>query len=203
MPGLTGLQLAGIMQQKPIIIFLTAYHDYAVEAFNVSAVDYLLKPVSFERFLQGAIKALDFYKMRPGQAESVSKNTEHADMSQSNTAPVLNSVSNFIYVYVEYSLVKIDTSTILYIEGLKDYVKIFLSTGNRPIVTRINMKLLEERLLPFDFLRTHRSYIVSVNNITSVQKSLITIGDKILPVGESYRESLIKVISRKNILNVA
>ncbi len=207
MPGLSGLQLAGIMQQKPIVIFLTAYHDYAIEAFNVSAIDYLLKPVSFERFMQGALKALDYHKLRLAQnnnteekASSGNTATEQVSLASPENTGVKH---NFIYVYVEYSLVKIDTSTILYIEGLKDYVKIFLSTSTRPIITRISMKLLEEKLLPFDFLRIHRSYIVSINNIASVQKSLITIADKILPVGESYRDALTEAISKRNILNIS
>ena len=203
MPGLSGLQLSGILQSKPNIIFLTAYQDYAVEAFNVGAVDYLLKPVSFERFLQAAVKALNFQKMSLSHYE----NAEKTIVPEIESDSVIQSKetsdnSHFIYVYVEYSLVKIDTRNILYIEGLKDYVKIILSNTGKPVITRISMKLLEEKLTPFGFLRTHRSYIVSINSITSVQKSLISIGDTELPVGENYRENLMKVINLKNILNV-
>lgn len=206
MPGLSGLQLSGILQSKPNIIFLTAYQDYAVEAFNVGAIDYLLKPVSFERFLQASVKALNFQRMSLSHFENSDKisNTDEEAESNVPSAKEISSSenSNFIYVYVEYSLVKIDTRNILYIEGLKDYVKIILSNTGKPVITRISMKLLEEKLTPFGFLRTHRSYIVSINSITSVQKSLISIGDTELPVGENYRENLMKVINQKNILNV-
>jgi two-component system, LytTR family, response regulator len=203
MPGLSGLQLTSVLQYKPSIIFLTAYQDYAVEAFNVGAIDYLLKPVSFERFLQAAVKALNFHRMSLNQFENFEKTiTEDPEP----LIPIVKEGqstenSNFIYVYVEYSLVKIDTRNILYIEGLKDYVKIILSSTGKPVITRISMKLLEERLTPFGFLRTHRSYIVAIDCITSVQKSLISIGDTTLPVGENYRENLMKVINQKNILN--
>lgn len=204
MPRLSGIQLAGIMQHKPIIIFLTAFQDYAIEAFSIGAVDYLLKPVPFERFLQASIKAFDFYKMKLLQSEGSQLPIQSDVLADVNipTTDLTNVSGHFIYVYVEYSLIKIDTTSILYIEGLKDYVKIFLSNTSKPIITRLSMKLLEERLMPFGFLRTHRSYIVSVNSISSVQRSLISIGDKVLPVGENYRDVLMHTISKKNILNV-
>jgi DNA-binding LytR/AlgR family response regulator len=203
MPGLTGLQLAGISPQMPLIIFLTAYNNYAVEAFNVGAIDYLLKPVSFERFMQASVKALEVHNFKILKQDS--------DLPYNAVSPAPDAIkfenpvqdnSHFIYVYVDYSLIKIDTNDITHIEGLKDYVKIYLLHQPKPVITRISMKLLEDKLRPFSFMRTHRSYIVSINSITAVKKSLIYINEKELPVGESYRDVLMNTISRQNILHI-
>lgn len=195
MPGLSGIQLAEHIRGKSMVIFLTAYEGHALQGFNVNAVDYLLKPVSFERFFQACMKALDLFNLRQPREQQAVVNTEDVI-----AIPGMPAQQRYIYVYVEYNLVKIDINDIRYIEGYKDYVKIQLLSTQRPVVTRMSMKLLEEKLLPYNFIRVHKSYIVAIDKISSVQKTLLQIGATELPVGESYRDLLMDAIRRQNIL---
>lgn len=194
MPGLSGLQLAEHIRGKSMVIFLTAYEGHALQGFNVSAVDYLLKPASYQRFFQACMKALDLHNLR--QPKETTKENEPGHQPADADA----NASKNLYVYVDYNLVKIDISDIRYIEGFKDYVKIQLVSSQRPVVTRMSMKLLEEKLTPYQFLRVHKSYIVSIDKVTVVQKGLLSIGSTELPVGESYRDVLMEAIRRQNIL---
>lgn len=195
MPGLSGLQLAEHIRGKSMVIFLTAYEGHALQGFNVNAVDYLLKPVSYERFFQACMKALELFTLRqPKEQLAVSNGTEILSSS------IVAASQRYIYVYVEYNLVKIDINDIRYIEGYKDYVKIQLLSTPRPVVTRMSMKLLEEKLLPYSFIRVHKSYIVAADKITAVQKTMLQVGATELPVGESYRDLLMDTIRRQNIL---
>jgi DNA-binding LytR/AlgR family response regulator len=195
MPGLSGLQLAEHIRGKSMVIFLTAYDGHALQGFNVNAVDYLLKPASYQRFFQACMKALELHTMRHPQ----NGNAKDAESKAVRTDDdIINTKS--LYVYVDYNLVKIDISDIRYIEGYKDYVKIQLMSTSRPVVTRMSMKLLEEKLLPFHFLRIHKSYIVAINKIDVVQKGLLSVGQTELPVGESYRDYLMEAIRRQNVL---
>lgn len=172
MPGLTGLQFIQSLRVKPMIILITAYEKFALEGFNLDVVDYLVKPVSLERFVKACNKAYDLYQLK------------HKPATGNETAP------EYFFVNVEYSLVKINFSDITFIEGLKDYVKIHLSNSNKPIITRISMKSLEEQLPAAKFLRIHKSYIVSLHHITSVRKSSVFLGDMELPVSDNYRDVL-------------
>ena len=194
MPGLSGLQLAEYIRGKSMVIFLTAYEGHALQGFNVNAIDYLLKPVSYERFLQACMKALELHTLRHPK-DTVTQLDAPVFLPATDTSP-----SRYIFVYVEYNLVKIDINDIRYIEGFKDYVKIQLQSTQRPVVTRMSMKLLEEKLLPYQFLRVHKSYIVAIDKVSIVQKSMLAIGQTELPVGESYRDILMDTIRRQNIL---
>lgn len=194
MPGLSGLQLAEHIRGKSMVIFLTAYEGHALQGFNVNAVDYLLKPASYQRFFQACMKALELHNLRQPKDEIPRSADEQLEV------PVAEVSAKSIYVYVDYNLVKIDIADIRYIEGFKDYVKIQLDSSPRPVVTRMSMKLLEEKLLPYQFLRIHKSYIVAINKVSVVQKGLLTIGQTELPVGESYRDFLMEAIRRQNIL---
>ena len=192
MPGLTGMQLAGNMRGKCMIIFLTAYENYALDGYNVNAVDYLLKPVAFERFMQAAMKAFELHTLKQPalpDAPVVLKPVTEDRPGQ-----------KFIYVYVEYNLVRVDIDDIRFIEGYKDYVKIHLLSTQRPVITRMSMKLLEEKLQPYNFLRVHKSYIVAADKITAIQKSMISIGTAEMPVSENYRDALMARIKEQNIL---
>lgn len=194
MPGLSGLQLAEYIRGKSMVVFLTAYENHALQGFNVNAIDYLLKPVSSDRFFQACMKALEWHTLRQPLR----------DGSVAEVQPVAPTITNngprFIYVYVEYNLVKVDIQDIRFIEGYKDYVKIHLVSTQRPIVTRMSMKLLEEKLQPYLFLRIHKSYIVAIDKISAVQKTMLTIGATEIPVSESYRDALMEMIKRQNIL---
>ncbi|MBL7858503.1 MAG: response regulator transcription factor [Cyclobacteriaceae bacterium] len=182
MPGLTGIQfLQGLSQKPPLVIMVTAYEKYAIDGYNLDVVDYLLKPVSFERLLKAINKAHDKFKSSAARALSPTAAEE------------------FIFVNSEYSLVRIDFHDIAYIEGLKDYVKIFLLSAARPIITRMSMKSLEEKLPSDQFVRVHKSYIVSLSKIVSIRKGRISILKAQVPISEHYKENLTKFIDPRSL----
>ncbi len=178
MPGLTGLQFIQSMPQKPMIILVTAYEKYALDGFNLDVTDYLVKPVSFERFVKACNKALELFEL---------KNKKEVAVENGN---------DYIFVNVEYKLLKVVLSDIIWIEGLKDYIKIHLKSTNRPVITRMSLKTIEEQLPAGKFIRVHKSYIVSVNYITAVMKNSIFIGELELPVGDIYRDVLHNLTGR-------
>jgi DNA-binding LytR/AlgR family response regulator len=177
MPGLSGIQfLQGLSKAPPLVILITAYEKYALDGYNLDVVDYLLKPVSFERFLKAVNKAHDKIKAR---------------MTNHTVAP------DFLFVNSEYNLVRIDFNDIAYIEGLRDYVKIFLTSATRPVITRLSMKTLEETLPPLNFVRVHKSFIVSLNKIASIRKARISILKAQIPISEHFKENIYKRIDPK------
>jgi DNA-binding LytR/AlgR family response regulator len=182
MTDLSGIQLARIVEQtdkkKSLrIIFTTAYDEYAIDGFKVDALDYLLKPFNFVDFSRAATKAYDYFIM-----------LENTLSQGSSTIPTNLNEKSYLYLKVDYQLVKIDTADILYIEGLKDYVKVFLKSQDKPLLTLSSLKKLEEKLPSSAFLRIHRSYIVSCDAIKSVTKNSVHIGQTMIPVTENYRE---------------
>jgi DNA-binding LytR/AlgR family response regulator len=176
MPGLNGLQFVKSLQRPPMIIFITAYKEHAVEGFTLDAVDYLVKPVSFERFLKACNKAQDLYNLQKG-------------------APHKELLPDYFFVYVEYNLVKISIPDVLYIESMKDYVKIFLQSSSKPIMTKMSLKALEEKLTPYRFVRIHKSYIISADKVTAIKRDIICLGPIELPLGESYRTNVENMLS--------
>ncbi len=177
MPGLTGLQFIETMTEKPMIILITAYEKYALSGFNLDVIDYLLKPVSFERFVKACNKAKELHQLR-------SKPKDH------------NETAEYFFVNADYSLLKIVFADIQYIEGLKDYIKIHLKSTTYPVITRMTMKLAEDQLPQSQFVRIHKSYIVSVKHITSVRKGSVMIDAIELPVSDNYREALTAITGR-------
>ena len=177
MPGLSGLQLIQSIPNKPMFILVTAYEKFALEGYDLNVVDYLVKPVPLDRFIKACNKAWELHNLK----------TQSKQVSNQNTP-------DYFFVNVDYSLLKIITSDIIYIEGLKDYVKIHLKSTTKPIVPRITMKTLEEQLPTSEFLRIHKSYIVSINSITAVRKNSVFIGTLELPVSENYRDYLNKLV---------
>jgi DNA-binding LytR/AlgR family response regulator len=171
MPGLNGLQFIQSLPSPPLVIFVTAYKDYAVEGFNLNAVDYLLKPVSPERFLRACNKAHELFTL---QRKGLSKE-DHP---------------GYFFVNIEYKQVKITISDILYIEAIKDYVKIFLASTSRPAIAKMSLKSLEEKLTPHRFARIHKSYLVSLDKITTVKRDIVAVGDVELPLSENYKDNL-------------
>jgi two-component system LytT family response regulator len=167
MPEITGLSLAKIINQKSQIIFTTAYREYAIDGFNLNVIDYLLKPISFDRFLQAVQKV--------AQSEIIENNTD------------------FMFVRSDRKMVKIDFNTILYIESLSDYVKIF--TSEKTIVVRETITSLEEKLPVKKFIRIHRSFIISLQNITLYTNEFIEINQKALPISRSYKESVLQKLA--------
>jgi two-component system, LytTR family, response regulator len=173
MPGLTGLQFIQSLNQKPMFILVTAYEKYALDGFNLDVVDYLLKPVSLERFIKACNKALELHGLRTG-------------VKTTNTEPT----QEYFFVNVDYSLLKVVFSDIAWIEGLKDYVRIHLKSTTKPIVTRMSMKSLEDELPASQFIRVHKSFIISKKHITAIRKNSVFIDNIEIPVSENYRDAI-------------
>jgi DNA-binding LytR/AlgR family response regulator len=172
MPELTGIQLFKSLEEPPELILVTAHRDYAVEGFELNALDYLMKPVSFPRLVQ----ALERF--------------EHTHMKAGTSAR--RDVMNFIYVTFDRKKKKILLKDIIYIESFKDYVRIF--TNNEKIITRETTTDFEQRLPSGSFLRIHRSFIINMNRIDTVSHNEISLGDYSLPVGRSYKDEAMKVL---------
>ncbi|OYX18822.1 MAG: DNA-binding response regulator [Algoriphagus sp. 32-45-6] len=188
MPDLSGMELARILDGKKNsdhtrIIFCTAYHQFAIEGYKVDALDYLLKPYSYEDFLAAATKAYHYFEREKQQNESLSKR-------ESESQP------EYIFLKVEYQLVKVMLRDITHIEAYKDYVKVHLKSKPNPILSLTSMKNMEE-LLPSDkFMRVHRSFIVSLDHIDSVSKNVIQIGNHQISVGDNYKDHFLEFLSR-------
>jgi DNA-binding LytR/AlgR family response regulator len=173
MPRMTGIQLLKSLPEPPLVIFTTAYSNYAVEGFNLNAIDFLLKPIDYDRFLKAVNKAEEYISYREKPAES----------------PAL---TPFIFVKSDYQIVKIDVDDITMVEGMDDYVKIF--TSKKMTLTNMTMKDILTKLPANKFARVHRSYIISLLHIESVRNKRIKIGDKQIPVGDSFAESFYKLL---------
>jgi DNA-binding LytR/AlgR family response regulator len=181
MPGITGVQFLQSMTKSPMVIFVTAYKQYALEGYNLNVIDYLLKPIDFERFLKAVNKAAELHSLK-----------QKAEAAE----PILDGKNSTIFVNADYSLVKVKTDEITYIEGLKDYIKIHLNSSTKPIVTRMTMKSIEEKLPSSEFFRVHKSFIISLDKIESIRNLKIKIGNAQIPVSESYTEEFFKLIGQ-------
>lgn len=166
MPAMTGINLVRSLQQKTMVIFTTAFSEYAAVSYELNAIDYLLKPINQKRFAQAITKAQEYL-------DYINKKDQSADRS--------------IFIRADFSLVKIPLADILYIEGLADYLKVHIK-DRKTIVARMTMKDMIEKLPPADFIRVHRSYILPFSRIESVRGTTIHIGDKEFPIGRTYTE---------------
>lgn len=180
MPRVNGLQFLRALSDPPLVILVTAYEQYALEGFNLHVADYLLKPFTFERFLQACNRAHELFSLQQATQPSVAATPPPAP-------------SDF-FVNVEYALVKVVVDDILYIEGVKDYIKIYLQSASRPILTRMTLKAMEEKLPPPAFIRTHKSFLVAVSKITTIKRDLVCIGTTELPVSGSYKANLNQIL---------
>jgi two-component system, LytTR family, response regulator len=167
MVGLNGLDMVEQMIIKPKVIFTTAYHEYALKAFDLSVTDYLLKPYTFERFSQAVNKAVDFINWE--------KTSDMADHQQ----------VDYIFVKSGYKLVRVMLSDVLFIQGMRDFQSIVTTTGR--VIAALSFQELE-KMLPKNFIRCHKSFIVSIPKIESIEKDRIRIGGERIPIGDSYRE---------------
>ena len=174
MPSISGLDFKKRLHPKTMVVFTTAYSEFALEGFNLNAVDYLLKPFTPERFLQAAEKAKAYYLFLNQNALSK---------------------PDFISIRVDYALVKVPLANILFVEGLDDYLKIHLQ-GQKPIVTRMTMKSMTEKLPQSDFVRVHRSYIVPLAKIEAVRNKIVFIGGEEIPIGTSYESLFYKTFGK-------
>lgn len=165
MPKQTGIEFLTNLDSPPMVIFTTAYTEYALSGFDLNAVDYLLKPIAFDRLERACLKAFELLNLKKGQT---------------------NSEQEYIIIFSEYNKVRINVDDIIYIEGLKDYIKIFTRTQVKPILTRMSMKKILLSLSADKFIRIHQSFIVSLSKISSFQKHSIVMDNKTLPIGNSF-----------------
>ncbi len=175
MPGLTGLQFIKTITAKPMFILITAYEKYSLEGYDLNVIDYLVKPVPLERFIKACNKAWELHQLK------TRKETEPA---------------SYFFINADYSLIKIVFADIMWIEGLKDYLKIHLKSSNKPLVARMTMKSIEEQLPESMFIRVQKSFIVSKNYITSVRKNSVFINEIEIPVGDNYKEAIAAITGK-------
>ena len=174
MPNINGLQFLNSLRNPPMIILVTAYPQYALDGYELNVIDYLVKPVAFERFLKACNKAKQLY-----------------DLKNRNSAT--EAIDHF-FVHVEYASVKVKISEIVFIEGLKDYIKIYVTHATRPLLTKMSMKSIEEKLPNHLFMRVHKSFIVGIEKIKSIKRDFVCVEDKEIPIGEVYKDNIIKLL---------
>ena len=167
MPELSGLEFSQMLPPETRIVFTTAFEQYALDGFRINALDYLLKPISYARFLESARRALQWFEMKAQQPKE----------------------RETIFVKSDYKLVQIELKHILYIEGLKDYIKIYEDGSTKPILSLMSMKAIEEQLPPSRFMRVHRSYIVQKEKIRIVERGRIVFGKTYIPISDSYKQA--------------
>ena len=185
MPHLTGVDFVRMTDNLPLVIFTTAYPDYALTGYELNVVDYLLKPFSFDRFYRAVSKAHDLWELKQ-QAPSAS-----APASEAPPQP------EYLMVRVEYSMVRIDLDDILFIEGLKDYVKI--ATPHKNYVTKSSMKNVEEKLPSGRFIRVHKSFIVNLDKVQAFENNHVIIGEHKIPLGSNNREEFLRFLEKNRL----
>lgn len=178
MPELSGLEFAKVLPKRTKVVFTTAFPQYAVEGYEVEAFAYILKPISYEAFLKVAKRAYDWFSQSE-KAKNYAKD-------------------RFIFVKSDYKLVRIDLDDILFIEGLKDYVRIYTENGDK-IMSLMNMKTLEDFLPKPEFLRSHRSYIIHMNKVKCLDRFRMNIGENYIPVSESYKDVIMAYLDNHTI----
>ncbi|MCQ2134846.1 MAG: LytTR family DNA-binding domain-containing protein [Bacteroidales bacterium] len=182
MPDLNGLDLSRMIPKETRIIFTTAFAQYALEGFEVNALDYLLKPIRYQKFLEAVEKAQQWFSLK--EAASAATNEKEDNDS--------------IYVKTDKVLQKVMIADILYVVGMKDYVTIYTASSKTPLVTHITMKGIEDMLPSSAFMRVHRSYIVALDKIDSIQPGMeILIGRTIIPVSDSYKDAFNEYLRKK------
>lgn len=178
MPELNGMELVKALDNPPMVIFTTAHSEYALEGFQVNAIDYLLKPIDYSDFLKASNKALEYYQLKNGVKDTVGGDDD------------------FLFIKSEYKLMRIRFDNILYIEAMREYVRIH-QRGEKPVMSLISMKNLEQRLPQNSFMRVHRSYIVNLNHITTIERNRIVYNrDEYIPVSDQYKDKFQEYINK-------
>jgi DNA-binding LytR/AlgR family response regulator len=176
MPDLNGMELVKSLADRPEVIFTTASKDYAVEGFKIDALDYVLKPIDYASFLKAANKAQEYFEVRKLPADQLKMNAGH------------------LFLKSEYKIVRIEISKILYIEGMREYVRIHLE-NSKPVMSLLSMRSIEQKLPAGQFMRIHRSYIVNLEKITTIERNRVVFGKEYLPVSDQYKEAFQKYIA--------
>lgn len=184
MPDLTGIELARVIESSganpPRVIFTTAFNQFALDGFRVDALDYLLKPFNYEEFLRAASKGKAYVEL----------------LQKASASPAIEMKDEYLFLKVEYQMVRIAYDDILYVEGLKDYVKVILKGELKPVLSLTSLKALEEKLPASRFMRVHRSFIVNLDKIGAVTKNTIQIGSATIPVSDQYKEAFGQFLSK-------
>ncbi len=180
MPGLTGLEFIGSLENKPLVIFITAYKQYALESYDLSVVDYLVKPVPLDRFIKACNRAKELNELKV--------------MKQQHT---IQPSIEYFFLNVDYSQVKVMFDDIIWIEGLGDYIKLNLKSTKKPLIVRASLKAIETELPPYKFIRIHKSYLIAIAEITAVRKNSVFINEIELPIGETFRVAMDKLIRKE------
>ena len=183
MPDLNGLDMVKSLKEPPVVIFTTAYSEYAIEGFRVNAIDYLLKPFSMKDFIKATDKAREWIEFKAAQKEK--------DGGEGNVD------EESLFVKSEYSMIRIRFDEIKYIEGMSDYVRIYIEGRDKPVMSLLSIKGLEERLPSDRFMRVHRSYIVNLEKIREVTRLRIVFGNTYIPVGENYKDKFNSYIKER------
>lgn len=184
MPQISGIDFINSLDNRPLFIFTTAYSQYAVEGFELNAVDYLVKPIPYHRFIKAVSRSKELLTSHEKPLES-NIFSSHGETNESQ---------KFIFVKAEYESIKINLDDIEYIQGLKDYLKIHIANTNKAILTLMSFRELLDRLPPNQFLRVHKSFVVNVNYINTVQRNRIVINDIRIPIGESHKDTFFSVL---------
>ena len=184
MPGLNGLEFSKLVDAETRIVFTTAFGQYALDSYKANALDYLLKPISYTDFMQTVNKAIHWFEMKWGSKSS---------MMSPSMSP------QYIYVKSDYKLVQIDLDRILYVEGLKDYVKIHLEDEQKAIISLISMKTMEKTLPADRFIRVHRSFIIQKSKIKIIERGRIVFNKNYIPISDSYKEELQNFINEHSV----
>ncbi|MTI30949.1 LytR/AlgR family response regulator transcription factor [Xanthovirga aplysinae] len=184
MPELTGIEFLKTLPGKPVVVFTTAYPEYALEGYQLDVTDYLLKPFSFERFVQSVNKASELIKLK--------KEVKKGEKEIPEPLPETKVTEEFIIINADHKLYRVKLNDILYIEGLKEYVR--YHTKDQKIIALQSLKSLEESLPYEQFIRVHRSYIVSMANIKTLEGNQVEVAGKMIPIGKSYKEEVLKRI---------
>ena len=175
MPELNGLDYSRMISPQTRVVFTTAFNQYALDGYKVNALDYLLKPISYPDFLLAANKAQEWFRLVEQSQQSEKKENQDEKLS--------------IFVKSDYKLIRIELKNILYVEGLKDYVKIYEENTGRPVISLMSMKAMEEMLPADRFMRVHRSYIVQKEKIRIIEHNRIVFGNTYIPIGDSYKQA--------------
>jgi len=178
MPDLSGIDFTRIIEKGPKVIFTTAFEKYALEGYKLEVVDYLLKPFSYEEFLASVQKALKLIRLEQNSLQKVEANDE------------------FLFLKSDYKIKRINFNDILYIEGLKDYVKVYVQNIPKPVLSISTLKLIESKLPESRFMRVHRSFIVNLGKIDTIERSRIVFGKTYIPVSDQYKEKFQEFLDR-------
>jgi DNA-binding LytR/AlgR family response regulator len=188
MPGISGLGFLKSLATKPMAIFITAYRNYAVEGFELDVLDYLVKPVAFDRFLKAVNKALEYQGFKQGSSGSGALAGTGVGVG-----PLV--APEYLFIHTEYQLTKIFLHEVTYIEALRNYIRVHFSTGAKPILSKLSLKAIEEKLPANKFVRVHKSFIVSLDKIASIRNDIIRIGARDIPISKSCRDEFFKKIN--------